>query len=63
MQDTGINDNQFLEVIQRGLKSKQDKRIFEQIFLVDNFLVFKKLMAKRNKDFELQALQEISQIK
>ena len=42
-----------------GLKNKQHRKIFEQILIVDNFIIFKKLMIKRNKELELEALKEM----
>jgi hypothetical protein len=42
-----------------GLSRKQHRKIFEQILIVDNFLVFKKLMVKRNKELEIEALKEL----
>jgi hypothetical protein len=42
-----------------GLKNKNHRKIFEQILIVDNFLVFKKLMVKRNKELEIEALKEM----
>jgi hypothetical protein len=45
-----------------GLKNKNHRKIFEQILIVDNFLVFKKLMVKRNKELEIEALKEMERI-
>jgi hypothetical protein len=42
-----------------GLRNKKHKKYFEQLLIVDNFLVFKKLMLKRNKELEYEALKEL----
>jgi hypothetical protein len=47
-----------LTYIDYGLHSK-NRKIFEQLLIVDNFLVFKKLMVKRNKELELEAMREL----
>ncbi|KRX01960.1 hypothetical protein PPERSA_07605 [Pseudocohnilembus persalinus] len=59
MQDIGINEEQFYQMSLIGLRNKNHRKIFEQILIVDNFLVFKKLMVKRNKELELEALKEL----
>jgi hypothetical protein len=43
----------------RGLRSKQHK-LFEQILVVDNFLAFKRIMIKKNKELEFEALRQMS---
>lgn len=58
MEEVGIDEKLLLKFVEIGLKSKQ-KKIFEQLLIVDNFLVFKKLMVKRNKELELEALKEV----
>lgn len=57
--EIGVNRDQFLDVIKTGVANKQHKRIFEQLLLIDNFIVFKKLMVKRNKQLELECLKEL----
>lgn len=46
-------------MIEKGLRNKKHRKYFEQLLIVDNFLVFKKLMLKRNKELELEALKEL----
>lgn len=60
MQDIGVDDEEYLrKVIEIGLKNKKHKKYFEQLLVVENFLVFKKLMLKRNKELEYEALKEL----
>lgn len=59
MTDVGITEEQLMSYIETGLKSKTHRKIFEQLLIVDNFLVFKKLMVKRNKELELEAMKEL----
>ncbi len=54
MKDLGLTDEQFFLAVKLGLESK-DKKYFEQILTVDNFLVFKKIMEKRNFQLEGEA--------
>lgn len=48
-----------MDIIQLGLKNKQDKKYFERLVVADNFNVFKNQMLKRNKQLELEALQQL----
>ncbi|KAL4440973.1 hypothetical protein ABPG74_009386 [Tetrahymena malaccensis] len=59
MAEIGIDEQKLLQYIEIGLKSPHHKKVFEQLLIVDNFLVFKKLMVKRNKELELEALKEM----
>lgn len=47
----------FFKVVKAGLKNPSHKKYFEQIIATLNFMSFKKLMVKRNKELELEALQ------
>ena len=59
LREVGIDEETFAKNVEKGLKSKNSKKYFEQLLVIDNFLVFKKLMVKRNKELELEALQEL----
>ncbi len=59
MKELVISEEQLLKFLLIGLKSEFHKDIFEQLMVVDNFLVFKKLMIKRNTELELEALKSI----
>lgn len=41
----------------KGLKEKNDKKIFQQVLLCDNFLTFKRMMITKNKELEIAALK------
>lgn len=43
----------------KGLKREKDSKIFRQILLCDNFLAFKRIMVQKNKELEIEALQNI----
>lgn len=43
------------------MKIEQHRKIFEQLLIADNFLVFKKLMIKRNKEIEIEVLQALEE--
>ena len=59
--DVGVDREHFLEVVKAGVANKQHKRIFEQLLLIENFQVFKKLMVKRNKTLELESMKQLQQ--
>jgi len=59
LQDLGIDEENFAKCLAIGLKNQHHRKIFEQLLLIDNFLVFKRLMVKRNKELELEALKEL----
>ena len=48
-----------MKALEKGIQHHEHKKIFEQVMLVENFMVFKKLMIKRNKELELEALQSL----
>ena len=55
----GINQEQFLNVCETGIKNPAHKRVFEQMLACDNFISFKKLMLKRNKELEAEAAKSV----
>lgn len=57
--ELGISEQDFLSLVNRGLSVREHKRVFEQLLIADNFTVFKKLMLKRNKELELEALKQL----
>ena len=59
VQELGISDELLEKCLMKGLRSKQHK-LFEQILVVDNFLAFKKIMLKKNKELEMEALKQMS---
>ena len=54
-----MTQEQFIKALEKGIQHHEHKKIFEQVLLVENFIVFKKLMIKRNKELELEALQSL----
>jgi hypothetical protein len=58
MKDINVNDDQFFEACQLGTEGA-NKQLFNQILAVDDFLSFKKLMLKRNKELEKEVLQTL----
>jgi hypothetical protein len=59
MNEVGIDEEKLGAVIEKGLKSQQHRKYFEQLLVIDNFLVFKKLMIKRNKELELEVMKQM----
>jgi len=59
--EISITPELFAKAYDRGLRTPSHKRIFEQIMACDNFLSFKKLMLKRNRELEEEALKMLQQ--
>lgn len=59
VKELGISDELLEQCLNKGLRSKQHK-LFEQILVVDNFEAFKRIMIKKNKELELEAMLQIS---
>lgn len=57
MQETGITEKTLELCIMKGLREKNDRKIFQQILLCDNFLSFKKIMISKNKELEIAAMK------
>ena len=54
----GITHQQFFKTCETGVKNPSHRRVFEQILACDNFISFKKLMIKRNKELEVEASKQ-----
>jgi len=59
--ELGIIEEQAIKTIACGVNVPEYKEYFDQLFLIDNFLVFKKQMIRRNKELELEALESLKQ--
>lgn len=55
--ELSISQELFAKACLKGLHIQKDRRVFEQVIACDNFLSFKKLMIKRNKELEAEALK------
>jgi hypothetical protein len=53
--ELGASQEQFLQVAEKGLKSEEDKKYFEQLIACDNFVYFKAMMVRRNLQLEEEA--------
>lgn len=51
MQDIGLESDELVELIAKGLESK-NKKVFEQLLICDDFMKFKEIMVKRNRALE-----------
>jgi hypothetical protein len=59
MQEVGLDDERLALLLERGFQSKE-KKIFAQLLLCDDFLKFKEIMVKRNKQLEKEALSALN---
>jgi len=57
-----IEIEKFTEIVHAGVNDKIYKKTFEQFLTVDNYTVFKKIMFKRNKELELEAMQQLHEL-
>ena len=57
MKELGVTDEQFVQACEKASANPVHKKIVDQITAVDNFVAFKKLMVKRNMDFNQQVLE------
>ena len=58
MNDIGIDSKTLVLEIGKGLEGK-NRKVFEQLLYVEDFLMFKGMMLKRNVELEKEALKEI----
>ncbi len=49
IEETGITERTLEKCINKGMRHEKDRKIFQQLLLVDNFLAFKKIMVTKNK--------------
>jgi hypothetical protein len=54
LEELGLEPQQFVDVCAAGAAGADE--VFSQILVLDDFLTFKKLMVKRNRELELEAL-------
>ena len=59
MQEVGLTEDRLILILEKGFQSKE-KKLFNQLFLCDDFLKFKELMLRRNKALETEALQTMN---
>ena len=59
----GITYDQFFLVCAKGVKNYSHHKTFEQIVACDNFISFKKLMIRRNKQLEKEALRTLPKLR
>ena len=55
--ELNVHIEEFAKALELGRKTPVHRRIFEQVSACDNFLSFKKLMCKRNREIEEEALR------
>lgn len=53
--DIGASEKQFVLAAKKGLKSKENRKYFEQLIACDNYLYFKNMMVKKNLQLDEQA--------
>jgi len=58
LKDIQVSEEAFVRACNIS-KSPNDKKVFDQILAVDNFVAFKKLMVNRNKELELEVHKAI----
>jgi hypothetical protein len=60
LSEVGIDDEVFAEACRHHRFSRDvNKSVYEQMTAMDDFLTFKKLMVRRNKELELEAVRAL----
>ena len=60
LERVGITPEQFVEACQKERKGRSvNQRVWSQICAIDDFLTFKKMMAKRNMELELECIKSM----
>ncbi len=54
--DLGITEEQFVNACETADKKEENRKYIDQILAVDDFMAFKRLMQRRNKELNEQAL-------
>lgn len=60
IEEVGITEKVLEKCIIRGMRSHKDAKIFGQVLICDNFLVFKKHMVAKNKELEIEAMKDLN---
>lgn len=55
--DLGITEDQFVKSVEEAQKQKEYKKIVDYMLSVEDFMVFKEIMKKRNKELNEQAIK------
>ncbi|CAK86368.1 unnamed protein product (macronuclear) [Paramecium tetraurelia] len=59
LNEYGLTNQQLTKQILIGLAHPQHKNIFQQIIAINDYKIFRKQMITRNKELELEALEEL----
>lgn len=59
LKELNISPELFLHIVDQGMKHPQDKVAFEQLVACNNFMSFKKLMTRRNKEIEVEVVRSM----
>jgi hypothetical protein len=62
MKEIGVDDEKLMLLLEKGFQSKE-RKYFNQLLLCDDFLKFKALMVKRNKQLEKEAINAMNGLK
>ncbi len=57
IKDLGITEEMFAKACEVAYTRPDSRRLVEQLISVDDFVTFKKLMLKRNKELNEQAMK------
>jgi The ARF-like 2 binding protein BART. len=60
LKELNVSPELFLEIVELGMTTPADRKIFEQLVACNNFLSFKKLMIKRNKEIEVEVVKSMN---
>ena len=64
LSEVGVSEVEFAKAMEAGYQRRDvnSRKVFDQIIAIDDFLVFKKLMVKRNVELELEVVEAMTQV-
>ena len=64
LSEIGVSEVQFAKAVEAGYQRRDvNRKVFDQIIAVDDFLTFKKMMVKRNVQLELEVVEAMKNAK
>ena len=59
LKELHISQDLFLQIVDLGIKTPSDRRVFEQLLACESFQSFKKLMISRNKEIDVEVVKSM----
>lgn len=59
LKELNISPELFLQIVDMGMSSPSDRKVFEQLIACESFMSFKKLMIRQNKGIEVEVIKSM----